>query len=207
MFFSCGISGFGISWDFTFVFCLKKDISTFFWIFWDIPGYPMFWSVCSGYPRICWFLDLVFGISQDIPKKIGFFRDTLKKYTMFWPFWDILCFEWDIPGSWCCRSVAGPAAPAPPAITSAFLHLHWSPLHQDQVCGRCVTCQHEWRPRAAFGKDGWTDPPYHNPRKRNAKCLSGGWCSTSGGEPAGNFHTKTILVAAWWPGHMNADPA
>jgi hypothetical protein len=61
-------------------------------VFGDIPGYL---DIKMGYPRICFFLDLVFGISQDIPKKNRFFRDILSKYTMFW---DILCFEWDISG-------------------------------------------------------------------------------------------------------------
>ena len=62
-------------------------------------------------------------------------------------FWDILCFKWDMPGGWCCRSVAGPATPALPAIEFAPLPaptlISLTPSDRDRACCSLVICPHE----------------------------------------------------------------
>ena len=90
----------------------KKGCPNVFFNVWDILGYPGFFSS----------IFLFLGISQDTFFKYCVFWDILKfvldipKYVL--QDWDILFLTPLMPWGWCRTSGAGPAAPAPPAITS-----------------------------------------------------------------------------------------
>ena len=100
----------------------------------------MFWSVYLGYPRICWFSDLFFGISQDIPKKKIYLGISFKILLCFGISFVLsgICLEPEAESGWCSRSVAGPATQALPAIESAPLPsptmISLTPSDRDRAC-------------------------------------------------------------------------